>query len=251
MISADLSGKTLLITGGASGIGLATARLFARCGAMVAINDLPQSPNLEREVAALQQEGLLVGGVPADVADPAAAAAMVQRAVEDMGRLDFLINNAATAGTERPIPPADLEAIDEAFWSKLVGLNLVGPFRCTKAAAPHLKQARGAVVNTASSAAFGSPGSSMVYAATKAALVSLTKNLARGLAPEVRVNAVAPGFIRTPWTRRFGQAWEDLTVRQTALQRAGEPEDIAEVMLFLCAGGSYLTGQTILVDGGL
>ena len=251
MISADLSGKTLLITGGASGIGLATARLFARSGAMVAINDLPGSANLDREVAALQQEGLLVGGVPADVADPAAAAEMVQRAIEDMGRLDFLINNAATSGTERPIPPADLEPIDEAFWNKLLGLNLVGPFRCTKAAAPHLKRAHGAVVNTASSAAFGSPGSSMVYAATKAALVSLTKNLARGLAPDVRVNAVAPGYIRTPWTRRFGQEWEDLTVRQTALQRAGEPEDIAEVMLFLCAGGAYLTGQTILVDGGL
>ena len=251
MISADLTGKTLLITGGASGIGLATARLFARCGAMVAINDLPHSADLEREVAALQEEGLLVGGLPADVADPDAVAEMVRRAVEDMGRLDFLINNAATAGTDRPIPPADLEHIDEAFWNKLLGLNLVGPFRCTKAAAPHLKQAQGAVVNTASSAAFGAPGSSMVYAATKAALVSLTKNLARGLAPEVRVNAVAPGFIRTPWTHRFGQEWEDLSVRQTALQRAGEPEDIAEVMLFLCAGGAYLTGQTILVDGGM
>jgi 3-oxoacyl-[acyl-carrier protein] reductase len=251
MISADLTGKTVLVTGGASGIGFATARLFAQNGAMVAINDLPGNPRLEEAVLELQQAGLAVGSAPADVGDPEAAQAMVETAAKDMGRLDYLINNAAMSGTEMPIPPHDLDALTEDFWQKLVGLNLVGPFRCTKAAAPWLKEARGAVVSTASSAAFGSPGSSMVYAATKAALVSLTKNLARGLAPEVRVNAVAPGFIRTPWTRRFGQEWEDLTVEMTALHRAGEPEDIAEVMLFLCAGAAYMTGQTVLVDGGL
>ncbi len=251
MISSDLTGKTVLVTGGASGIGFATARLFAQNGAMVAINDLPGNPRLEEAVLELQQAGLAVGSVPADVGDPDAAQAMVEAAVKDMGRLDFLINNAAMSGTDKPIPPQDLDSLTEDFWQKLVGLNLVGPFRCTKAAAPWLKEARGAVVSTASSAAFGSPGSSMVYAATKAALVSLTKNLARGLSPEVRVNAVAPGFIRTPWTKRFGQEWEDLTVEMTALHRAGEPEDIAEVMLFLCAGAAYITGQTLLVDGGL
>lgn len=251
MISADLSGKSVLVTGGASGIGLATARLFAKSGAMVAINDLPDNPALEEEVLALQNEGFAVGSAPADIADPDAAREMVHDVAANLGRLDFLINNAAMSGTDKPIPPQDLEALTEEFWSDLVGLNLMGPFRCTQAAAEYLKQSRGAVVNTASSAAFGSPGSSMVYAATKAALVSLTKNLARGLGPEVRVNAVAPGYIRTPWTRRFGQEWEDLTVEMTALGRAGEPEDIAEAMLFLCAGGAYMTGQTILVDGGI
>ena len=176
---------------------------------------------------------------------------MVRQTAERLGRLDYLINNAATANTERPIPLSDLDAIDEAFWSKVLGLNLVGPFRCTQAAAGYLRQARGAVVNTASSAAFGAPGSSLAYAASKAALVNLTRNLARALAPEVRVNAVAPGLIRTPWTRRFGPEWEELSVRQTCLKRPGTPEDIAEVMLFLCAGGAYLTGQTLLVDGGM
>ena len=127
----------------------------------------------------------------------------------------------------------------------MLSVNLVGPFRCTRAAAPHLKAARGAVVNTASTAGYGYPGSSMAYAASKAALMNLTTNLARGLAPEVRVNAVAPGMIRTPWTIRFGQAWEDSSVAMTSLKRVGTPDDIAEVILFLLAGAGYVTGQTI------
>ncbi len=251
MISADLRGKTALITGGASGIGLATARLFARCGARVAINDLPGNPKLEEAVASVKQDGGDAVAAPGDVGHPEQAREMVHAAAAALGRLDYLINNAAMANTDRYIPPAELDAFDEEFWRKLLGLNLVGEFRCTQAAAAHLKQARGAVVNTASSAAFGFPGSSMVYSATKAALVNLTVNLARGLGPEVRVNAVAPGYIRTPWTARFGAELEALTVERTALRRAGTPEDIAEVMLFLCAGAAYVTGQTLLVHGGL
>jgi NAD(P)-dependent dehydrogenase (short-subunit alcohol dehydrogenase family) len=251
MITADLAGKSALVTGGASGIGLATATLFARCGATVAINDLPDNPGLDEAVESLADDGLDVIAAPADVADAGQVSAMVEAACKTLGRLDFLLNNAGTSGTSIPIPPGDLDALSEELWNRLLGLNLIGPFRCTRAAAPHLKATHGAVVNTASIAALGGLGSSTAYAASKAGLVSLTRSLARGLGPAVRVNAVAPGYIRTPWTARFGAEWEAATVARTALQRAGTPEDVAETMLFLCAGGAYITGQTIVVDGGL
>lgn len=249
MITEDLSGKRALVTGGASGIGLATARLLARCGARVAINHLAEDERGPEAAAALREDGLDALAVAGNVADAEDAGRMVGDAVGVLGGLDILINNAGTPGAREPIPFADLEAMTEDFWTLLLSTNLIGPFRCVKAAAGALKEARGAVVNTASIAGLGKAGSSLAYAASKAGLVNLTRNLAQALGPEVRVNAVAPGLTRTPWTDVWPQERKDRSVANTMLQRMVEPEDVAETMLFLCAQKA-VTGQTVAVDCG-
>ena len=251
MLTADLKGKRALVTGAASGIGLGTAELFARSGAAVAINDVPGNPRLDDEVARLSGEGLDVIAAPGDVGDGEGARAMVRTAAETMGGLDYLINNAGTPGTKTVIPASDLDAQTEEFWQRLLSINLIGPFRCTHAAAPYLRAAKGAVVNTTSISAFGGGGSSLTYSCSKAGLVNLTRELARGLAPEVRVNAIAPGMVNSDWECRFDEEFRAGALSHMPLQRAGEPADYAEVILFLCAGAAYITGETITVDGGL
>lgn len=250
----DLTGKKALVTGGASGIGLGTVEAFTRCGASVAINDLPGSPKLDAAVDALTASGHRVIAAPGNVGDPEDAPRMVATAIEGLGGLDYLINNAGTPGTPTPIPASDFERQDEAFWNLLLNVNLIGPFRCIKAAAPALKAAKGAVVNTASVSAFGTRGSSAVYCATKAGLVKLTREWAHALAPEVRVNAIAPGRVDSDWMCRFPDQddVEEEDIRaEIPLQRVGTPADYAEAILFLAAGADYVTGQTLTVDGGM
>ena len=251
MITADLKGKTALVTGAASGIGLATAEKLAACGARIAMNDLAGNERLGREVARLHRLGREVYACPGDVGNPSDAPRMVAAAIEMLGRLDYLVNNAATPGTPTPIPPGDFERMDEAFWQKLVSINQIGPFRCIKAAAPHLKKARGAVVNVASTAGLGRGASSSVYAATKAALILLTKEWSRALGPDVRVNAIAPQMVEgSGWECKWAPEDVAEAVARLPLRRAGRPEDYAEVIFFLLAGAGYVTGETIVVDGG-
>ncbi|MBW8269228.1 SDR family NAD(P)-dependent oxidoreductase [Caldovatus aquaticus] len=251
MITYDLRGKTALVTGGASGIGLATAELLAASGCRVAINHLPGDPRGPEQVARLRGLGRDVIAAPGDVGDAADCPRMVERAIADLGRLDYLVNNAGTPGTRTLIRPDEFDRLTEELWTTVLQVNLLGVFRCTKAAAAALRAARGAVVNVASIAGLDSPGSSMAYGATKAGVISLTKNLARGLAPEVRVNAVAPGAVDSSWMVEWTEERRRASAEKALLKRRCRPEDLAEVMVFLLAGAGMVTGQTVVVDGGL
>jgi len=149
------------------------------------------------------------------------------------------------------LTPPDLDLITEDLWSVLLETNLLGVFRCAKAAAPALKKVRGAIVNTASIAGLGRAGSSLAYGATKAGVVSLTQNLARALAPEVRVNAIAPGAVDSAWMLEWTNEERQQSIERALLKRRCLPEDLAEVIVFLGFGAAMVTGQTVTVDGGL
>jgi len=251
MIRYELSGRAALVTGAASGIGFATARMLGQNGATVALNFLPDDSRGPEAIAKLTAEGIRALPAPGNVGIPGEAERMVTDAVAALGRLDLLVSNAGTPGTNRRIPPAELDAMTEEFWQKLLSINLLGVFRCAHAAAPALRAARGAIVNTASIAGLGRAGSSLAYGATKAGVVSMTQNLARALGPEVRVNAIAPGAVDSEWMVDWSEEERRRSVENAVLKRRGRPEDLAEVILFLGFGASMVTGQTIVVDGGL
>src|ERR1700733_3289694 len=251
MITIDLSGRTALVTGAASGIGLATVEIFAKAGATVALNHLPDDPRGAEQVERLKGQGLKVIAAPGNVATPVEAETMVGRAIDVLGRLDYLFNNAGTPATPAPIPFPELDRLTEGFWQTILNTNLIGPFRCAHAAVPALRAAKGAICSTASIAGVQGSGSSIPYAASKAGVINLTRSLAKALAPEIRVNAVAPGFVQTPLTAPWPQARKEASLARTMLQRLATPDDIAEAMLFLAAGASYITAQTIVLNGGL
>jgi 3-oxoacyl-[acyl-carrier protein] reductase len=246
----ELSGLKALVTGAASGIGLATATLLARCGATVAINHLPDDERGPQAIAALRAEGLNVIGAPGRVGVPEETEQMVERAIDALDGLDFLVNNAGTPGVKKTVPVARLDLVTGELWDQVLATNLVGMFRCTKTAAPALKAARGSVVNLASIAAISPPGSSMAYGASKAGVVNLTRSLARALAPEVRVNAIAPGSVDSTWLE-WTEQQRKASVERSLLKRMGKPSDYAEVIVFLGFGTELITGETVVVDGGM
>jgi ketoreductase RED2 len=236
------SGEVVIITGSSSGIGAATARAFAATGAGVVINSSTSVAQGEAVAAALPDACYVQG----DITDPAAAQRLVDAALERWGRLDTLINNA---GTTALIPHHDLEAATIDVWRRIFEVNVFGTWTMTVAAMPALRQAKGSVVNVASVAGLRPTGSSIPYAASKAALNHMTVLLAKVVGPDVRVNAVAPGLVDTPWTADWDFVRE-VVQQVTPLKRSGQPEDVAEVILAL-ARAAYVTGQVVAVDGGL
>jgi len=245
----NLAGRRALVTGSASGIGRATAELLARSGARVAMNDRA-ADTLDAVVSQLRSSGFEVEGVAGDLGESATAAEVGHRAAERLGGLDYLINNAGAPFTRTPIPASDLEALTDALWDRILRVNLMSAFWMTKALAGALRASRGAVVNNVSIAAFGGGASSAAYATAKAGLAGLTRELARGLAPEVRVNGIAPGYVNSGWECSFGDM-ESAARATVPLARVGQPEDYAELVVFLCAGAAYITGEVIPITGGL
>jgi 3-oxoacyl-[acyl-carrier protein] reductase len=248
MVAFRLGGRRALVTGSASGIGLATAERLARSGAHVAMNDLP-GPALDAVIARLRADGLKVESVAGDLSQSATASDVSHRALALLGGLDYLVNNAGAPCTRTPIPPADIDALTDDFWDRILRINLMSAFWMTRALAPQLRASRGAIVNTVSVAALGGGGSSAAYATAKAGLAGLTRELARGLAPEVRVNGIAPGYVNSNWECSFGDMHASAQAN-VPLARVGEPAEYAEVILFLCAGASYMTGEVVPVTGG-
>jgi 3-oxoacyl-[acyl-carrier protein] reductase len=254
MITVDFKGKKALVTGGASGIGLAVVEALLRCGATVAVNYLPadaKAPAVIEGLAKGKGAGHNSGVIaaPGDVSDAQDAARMVAKAIADLQGLDILINNAGTPATVEPIPFENFDAMTEEKWESILSTNLIGPFRCAKAASAALRNSKGVIINTASIAGLGGQGSSIAYAASKAGLINLTRNLAKAFGPDVRVNAVAPGLTRTPWTDPWPAERKARSVENTALKKLVEPSDIANAMIFLAAH-TAITGQTLVVDCG-
>jgi 3-oxoacyl-[acyl-carrier protein] reductase len=248
----DLSGKAAIVTGSSSGVGRATALRLARRGCDVVINYSRKREAAERVAEEVRGLGARAVVMQADVAQDADCKQLVAAAEQSFGRLDVLVNNA---GTTRFIDFANLDDVKPEDWDNIFGVNVRGAFQCARAAKPLLEaNGHGAIVNVSSTASLRPLGSSIPYCASKAALNSLTATLARALAPKIRVNAVAPGFIAGEWLQEglgaayaaTKQYWE----KRNPLGRVSEPDDIAAAILALIEGGDLVTGQILPVEGG-
>ena len=249
----ELQGAVAIVTGGGTGIGRAVSLDLARAGVgAVVVNYSRSAAEAEATVSELKQLGADAVSVKADVAREADVKALVDQAVDRFGRLDVLVNNA---GTTRFIPAPDLDAVTDEVWQAILGVNLMGPWYASRAAAPHLKKARGCIVNVASVAGLRASGSSLPYGVSKAALTHLTHWLAVALAPEVRVNAVNPGLVSSRWFRQpFGEetaaAQEAAMAKRTPAGFVATPEHISQAVMGLIRSDA-VTGQHLVVDGGL
>jgi ketoreductase RED2 len=237
--------RVALVTGSTSGIGAAVIRRLAAAGTHVVINSKSSVDAGTAMVAELGPD--LAHYVQGDIANPADATRMVAETVERFGRLDVLVNNA---GTTVRIPHDDFDAAPPEVFRRLFEVNVIGTWQVTVAAMPHLKASgAGAIVNVSSVAGSRPTGSSIPYAVTKAALNHLTALLANVVGPQVRVNAVAPGLVDTPWTAEWHDLHEAIKL-MAPMGRSGVPDDVAEVVMTLI-DSTYVTGQVWVIDGGL
>jgi 3-oxoacyl-[acyl-carrier protein] reductase len=251
----EIKNKIALVTGGATGIGRATVLAFAQAGAAgVAINYRSAKAEAEKLADAVTRTGSEALLVKADVKSEEEVRRMVEEVEKRFRRLDVLVNNA---GVTHWVPVRDTQKLSDEIWDDILDVNLKGAFRCVRAAAPLLEKNQGMVVNVASISGVLAPAtmSSLAYGTAKAALIYLTRGLAVALAPNVRVNAVAPAFTDTPWMEKhYGENYDEVMAKAAAgypLKRVAKPEDIAAAIIGLVTGGDFVTGQTLLVDGGL
>jgi 3-oxoacyl-[acyl-carrier protein] reductase len=247
----NLQGKAAVVTGAARGVGRATALALARGGCSVLINYHTSHAAAEETANEICAHGARAVTFQGSVADDNVCRGMMEKAAAEFGRLDILVNNA---GVTRFINFQDLEAVTDDDWSSILDTNLKGPFQCARAARPYLEaNGDGVIVNVASVAAFAGAGSSIPYCASKAGVVNLTLALARTLAPKIRVNAVAPGFIEGEWLKKgLGPGYEaarQAKAEQALLGKVCQPEDVAAAILALIST-DLVTGQTIVCDGG-
>jgi 3-oxoacyl-[acyl-carrier protein] reductase len=244
----DLNGQAALVTGGSRGIGRACCLLLARAGARVGINYRVESPSASLLAEEIEAAGGEAFALAADVSRPADAEMLVDECVSRFGGIDILVNNA---GISRESP---IEEISDGEWSEMIATNLTGTFLVTRAAVPAMKEARsGRIINISSTAGQRGEALHSHYAATKGALISLTKSLATELAPfGILVNCVAPGWTATDMTREdlLGPRREEI-LRAIPLGRVATAEEIAGAVLFLCSHlATFVTGEVVNVNGG-
>lgn len=241
-----------VVTGSATGVGAATALRLAERGANVVINYTRSQTEAETTTEACRKFGAEIELVQADVSDDSACRSLIETTVNRWGQLDGLVNNA---GVTVKSDPFDLETLSAADFQRVFGVNVVGCYQMCRAALPHLRESRGAVVNVSSHVAFTGGGSSLAYTSSKGAINSLTLAFARTFAPEVRVNAVCPGVIDTRWMRNAmgAEAYASFAQRQadmTPLGRVATAEDVAQAIVWFLQDAAFITGELLSIDGG-
>lgn len=240
-----------LVTGAASGIGRSASLALARAGYDVAINYSSSDAAARATAADAEKLGAKTLVVKCDVSDEAAVRLMLKSVGERFGRLDVLVNNA---GTTAQWKPKDLESLSLEDWDRVFAVNVRGLFQVTRAAVPLLRAAKGCIVNTASIVGLRPGPQPLPYAASKAAVINLTKTLAWNLGPEIRVNAVAPGWMEGDWMQRMlKDKYDDLMgkrAKATPLKRCVTADDVAETMMTLIQTNRFVTGEVIVIDGG-